>query len=223
MITTTLATFLFFKPFDDATKKVFLDKMESYAKLDSLSIDIEHDNSSGLFSGKYRQHLDFKKGKGFKLAVTSLNGQERPKDVAPDYYCDGTDVTTVGRYDGTMPINKDSNTSPGYEVSGGIIMMWLMDSPGRHFFSVPPPGMELELSTGQRSTWKEMKVAEIVITVKIGGQNDKSTLSAFLDSERKKLIGYEWTRDGKTGWMLYKNQKDNPPVDASTFKPPHSL
>ena len=223
MIATSLAAVLFLKPLDDATKKVFVDAMDSYAKLDSLSIDIEHDNSSGLFPGKYHQHLDFKRGKGFKLAVTSLNGQERPKDVAPDFYCDGADVTTVGRFDGTHPINKDSNISPGYEVSGGLVMMWLMDSPSRQFFSKPPAGMELELSTGQRSTWKEIKVAEIVISVKIGGQDDKSTLSAFLDSERKKLVGYEWTREGKTGWMLYKNQKDNPTVDASTFKPPHSL
>ena len=223
MITTTLATILFFKPLDDATKKSFLNTMESYAKLDSFSVDIEHDNSSGLFPGKYHQHLDFKKGKGFKLAVTSLNGQERPKDVAPDFYCDGADVTTVGRFDGTHPINKDSNISPGYEVSGGLVMIWLMDSPEKQFFSKPPAGMEIDLVPGKRTMWKELPVSEIVMSVKIGDKDDKSSISVFFDSGKKKLIGYEWTREGKTGWMLYKNQKDNPAVDASTFKPPHSL
>lgn len=220
MIATTLATLIFFQPLDDAGRKVFIDTMESYAKLDSFSVDIEHDNSSGLFSGKYIQHLDFKKDKGFKLTVTSLQGKERPQNVAPDYYCDGSDVTTVGRFDGTRPINKDTNTSPGYEVSGGIIMMWLMDSPGKQFFSKPPAGMEIELMSGRRNTWKDLKVTEILISVKIDAKDDKSTLSAFLDADKRKLLGYEWTRDEKTGTLLYKNQMNNPSVNVKSFKPP---
>ena len=196
--------------------------MESYSKLDSLSIDIEHDNSSGLFPGKYHQHLEFKRSKGFKLAVTGLQGKERPQDVAPDYYCDGFDVTAIGRFKSTKPINKDTNTSPGYEVSGGIIMMWLMDSPGKQFFSKPPAGMDIELTAGQRTIWKDLKITEVVISVKMGGQDDESTFSAFLDTAKKKLLGCEWTREGKVGTTVYKNQRDNPAVNVAAFKPPHS-
>ncbi len=205
---------------EDSAKDVFLTTMEHYSKLDSLSVDIDNDNSSGLFSGKYRQQLAFKKGKGFKLVSTELYSGKRPENVSPDYYCDGTTVTTVGRLEGTRALNKDANIMPGYEVSGGLIMTWLLDSPTKSFFSKPPSGIEVTMAWGSRKTWHDEKVVEVVLTATMVSQKESSVVSIFLDPEHKKMIGDEWTREGKTGWMLYKNQKDNPDVNPADFKPP---
>lgn len=218
MITTALFSLCLLPVFDDSAKQAFLDAMGGYGKLDSISVELQHDNSSGLFSGQYHQQLVFKKDKGFKLVVTGIKGADRPSNVAPDYYCDGVDVTTKGRMDGVRPINKDPNTMPGYEVSGGLIMTWLLDSHTKSYFSKPPEGMGISMSWGKRTTWHEEKVVEVVMTMKMG--TEVSEMNLFLDSDKKRFVGNEWTRDGKTGWMMYKNQKDNPKVNVADFKPP---
>lgn len=205
---------------EESAKDAFLATMDHYSKLESMSVDIENDNSSGLFSGKFRQQLIFKKGKGFKLVSTELYSGKRPDNVSPDYYCDGVNVTTVGRFEGTRPLNKDANTMPGYEVAGGLIMTWLLDSPTKNFFSKPPSGMEVTMAWGPRKTWHDESVVEVILTATMASQKDASVVSIFMDPEHKKLIGDEWTREGKTGWALYKNQKDNPEVNPSDFKPP---
>ena len=109
MITSILALIVLSSEPEISAKDAFTQTLDNYGKMDSFSTDIEHDSSSGLFSGKYRQHLDFKKEKGFKLIVTGLKGAVRPDNVAPDYYGDGAVVTTVGRFAGVKPLNKDAN------------------------------------------------------------------------------------------------------------------
>jgi hypothetical protein len=150
--------------------------------------------------------------------VTGIKGAARPDNVAPDYYCDNVNVTSVGRLNGVRPINKDPNLMPGYEVSGGLIMTWLLDSATKSFFSKPPEGMDFTMSWGKRTTWHGEKVAEVVLSMKMGAE--KSDVNVFLDVAKKKFVGNEWTRGGKTGWMMYKNQKDNPEVNPADFKPP---
>jgi hypothetical protein len=65
MIATALFSLFLVPHLDDSAKEAFLTAMESYSKLESISVEIQHDNSSGLFSGKYHQQLVFKKDKGF--------------------------------------------------------------------------------------------------------------------------------------------------------------
>jgi hypothetical protein len=218
MITTSLVSLFLLHTPSASAKDVFLQTMARYGKMDSFSTDIEHDNSSGLFPGKYKQHLDFKKGKGFKLVVTGLKKTDSRDNIAPDYYCDGEDVTTVGRKDGTKPLNKDPNIGPGYEVSGGLIVTWLLDSPTKGFFDKPPTGMKFDMDWGQRKVWHEEKVDEVVL--KISSGDTTLLVSLFVDPDHKRLVGNEWTNNGKLGYMLYRNQKENRSVNPASFKPP---
>jgi hypothetical protein len=199
-------------------KAVFLQTMERYAKLDTFSTDIEHDFSSGLFPGKYRQHLEFKRGKGFKLVAKSPLGIDRPKGVADDYYCDGAEVTSVGRFSGTRPINKDNNTVPGYEVTGGLILTWLLDSPTKGFYDQPPKEIKISVDWGKRKTWHNQQVVEVIYKVTI--EKDTQVVSFFLDPSHVRLIGDEAMNNGKLGYMLYQNQKVSPKVNEGSFKAP---
>lgn len=216
MIVSSFVLFVLANSPDVSPKEAFVQTLDTYAKLDSFSADLEHDNSSGLFSGKYQQHLEFKKGKGFRFVVTGLKGS-RPDNVAPDYYCDSEVVTTKGKFEGVRPINKDANTAPGYEVSGGVVMTWLLDSPMKTMFNTPPKGFDLKFSWGKRTEWHGQKVEEVVLTVVNEGV---TSASYFIAPNHKHLVGYEWTRDGKTGITTYKNQKDNLAVDEKGFVPP---
>lgn len=206
---------------EDSPKDAFFQAMDHYAKLDSFSAELVHDKSSGLFPGKYRQTFEFVKGKGFKLVVTGLKGGDRPKDIAPDYYCDGKDVTTIGHADGTRPLNIDPNLSPGYEVTGGLIMTWLTNSPNMEMLRNPPQGIEFQFEWGKKETWHDQKVSEITIKVQAGSV--ANSIDIYFDPERKHLIGDEYKAGEQTGWMEYKGQKDNPKIDAAGFKPPQKL
>lgn len=218
MITATVLSLCTLKTPGASAKDVFMQTMERYAKLDSFSTDIEHDFSSGLFPGKYKQHLDFKKGKGFKLVVITSKESDGKDKIAPDFYCDGVDVTTVGRFDGTKPINKDANSMPAYEVSGGLIMTWLLDSPSKGLFTKPPEGMKVDIGWGKRKSWHNEKVDEITFKMTAGEQTP--LVSFFLDPEHKRLVGNEWIANGKVGFMIYRSQKANPAVNPSIFEPP---
>ena len=202
---------------DLSAKDAFIKTLDNYSKLESFSAYLEHDNSSGLFSGKYHQHLDFKRGKGFKFVVTDLKG-DRPDNVAPDYYCDGAQVSIKGRNDRIVPINKDSNVAPGYEVTGGVVMTWLLDTPMKTMFAKPPEAFDLKFSWGKRTEWLGEKVEEVVITVTMAERTNSA--SYFLNPDHKHLVGNEWVRDGMKGTMVYKNQKDNPTVNEKGFVPP---
>ena len=218
MITTSIISLFLLQTPSVSAKDVFMQTLARYGKLDSFSTDIEHDYSSGLFPGKYKQHFEFKKGKGFKLVVIPSKDSDGKDKIAPNFYCDGVDVTTVGRFDGTKPINKDANSMPGYEVSGGLIFTWLLDTPSKTLFNNPPEGFKIDEEWGTRKLWHDEKVDEIIMKVSQG--ETTHLVSFFLDTDHKRLIGNEWTVNGKTGYMIYRNQKDNPSVNSATFKPP---
>ena len=218
MITSSIISLFLLQTPTASAMAVFTQTLARYEKLDSFSTDIEHDFSSGLFPGQYKQHLEFKRGKGFKLVVTSLRVAAIKDKIAPDYYCDGVNVTTVGRFDGTQPINKDANSSPGYEVSGGLIMTWLLDSPLKGLLDKPREGMKIEADWGPRKLWHDEKVDEIIFKVTMGG--DSTVSHFFLDPDHKRLIGNEWFNVSKLGYKIYRNQKENPLVNPGSFKPP---
>ncbi len=201
---------------EDSPKEAFLKAMENYSKLKSFSADLIHDKSSGLFPGKYEQHLEYIKESGFKLVVKGQKSGDRPKEIAPDYYCDGKNVTTVGGPGGVQALNTDPNITPGYEVTGGLIMTWLLNTPNKRVLMNPPQGIEFQFSWGKKDTWRDHKVSEIVIKV-IAGSVDNS-ISVYFDPERKHLLGNEYKAGEQSGWMEYKGQMDNPKLDAAGFK-----
>jgi hypothetical protein len=107
---------------------------------------------------------------------------------------------------------------PGYEVTGGLIFTWLLNSPTIALFTKPPEGVTVAIDWGHRESWHDQKVSEI--TFKMGMGKESSEASLFLDPDHKRFIGMEAKNNGKLGYMLYRNQKENPSVNPGSFKPP---
>src|SRR5438093_1490904 len=182
---------------------------DHYQNLSSFSMRIEHENSSGLFLGRYRQTLQWRRGGRFALLTRGPAHQR-----VPDYHADGMHVVWLspsGRrfVDGLMP---NQNTAAGWEVSGGPIMSWLQNTPtGRSYL-----GPEIEWRVGTRPRWHELNVRELS-----GASRDRPDLpgfSFFIDEGRKLLLGFENRSQGKPGhpgWALYQDQKLGPPLARS--------
>ena len=63
---------------------------DRYRSLSSFAMQIEHQDSSGLFPGRYTQTLKWRRGGHFELRVAS-KGNRR----VPDYYADGKQVLSI--------------------------------------------------------------------------------------------------------------------------------
>src|SRR5712692_648789 len=63
---------------------------DHYRSLASFSMRIEHQDSSGLFPGRYSQSLRWRRGGRFELLVTS-----RGNTRVPNYYADGRQVLSI--------------------------------------------------------------------------------------------------------------------------------
>lgn len=181
------------------TADVLKGVIKHYQSLKTFSMSIEHSDSSGLFPGKYTQDFSYDNGK-FGLKVTS------PKDTkVPNYTCDGKEVTTDR--EGSMssvPLNTDPNIMPGWEVSGGLIVSWLMKTPSSNFLFAPPKGFSVVMSPGKRSKWLEIDVNEIVVQM----SSDEETMSVmlYLSKDNQWLLGMEHTNKGSGGWVKYTKQ-----------------
>lgn len=207
---------------DESSKQTLLDLRESYSKLDSMRVSIEHDFSSGLFPGKYVDDLLISKEHGFRLLVRPGSDGKRPEKSSMDYYCVKNQVTVI-RNDGermTLPLNTDANTLPGYEVSGSFLLSWMLKSPAYDLLMKPPQGYRFEYSWGSRNEWHDVKVKEIIVKAIQEKATDGQPISLFTSEDKRKLVGMEWRIGDKTGFLLYKDQKDNPEVKASDFQPP---
>lgn len=214
------ATFLAMQA--DDPKQALLDLRNSYAKLESLSVELEHDFSSGLFPGKFRQELLFSKKLGFRLTVKAPKGEARPEGSPYDYYYSaGKQVIT--QRDGeqfTADLNTDANRMPGYEVTGSLMLSWMLESPSSKRFFDPPKGYKFEYSWGSRTEWHGQKTKEIVLKITQTEAKEGPEVWMFLSEDKKKFLGHEWKSQGKVGYLLYTNQKDNPDVKPSDFEPP---
>ncbi|HMS56197.1 MAG TPA: hypothetical protein PKA27_12425 [Fimbriimonadaceae bacterium] len=173
--------------------------VKHYQSLKTFSMSIEHSDSSGLFPGKYTQDFTFDNGK-FSLTVTS------PKDSkVPNYSCDGKEVTTDRNGSkSTEPLNTDPNLMPGWEVSGGLIVSWLMKTPSAGFLFNPPQGFKLVMSPGKKTKWQEIDVNEVVVQMS-GGQETISVM-LYLSKDNKWLVGMEHKSNGNGGWVKYTKQ-----------------
>lgn len=188
---------------------------DQYRGLSSLSMRIEHQDSSGLFPGRYSQSLRWRRGGRFELLVTPKGSQK-----VPDFYADGRQVLWIrpGNVWTTGELMPDANTMPGWEVSGGPILGWLQSTPSSRFFLEPPKGTKIVWSHGPRTEWRGQKVREI--RGRVVQETRDSTVSVFVDPERKLLLGMEYPLNGKLGWMLYADQKLNPALPENLGEAP---
>ncbi len=178
---------------------------DQYQRLESFSMRIEHQDSSGLYPGKYRQSLQWRKGGRFELRVT-----EKGEAAVPDFFADGQRGLRVLPDGGsrTEPLVPRPNSVPGWEVSGGFILGWLQDTPGTRMLLEPTKEFSIEWSFGPRLEWRGQKVRELV--GKLSGGGRERTVSLFVGEGSRDLGGLEADLNGKLASVRYSEQQKNP-------------
>ncbi len=203
-----------------------------YQGLSSFSMQITHQDSSGLYPGAYTQQLQWQRGGRFELRNTSPQNKALREDPSPpnepraipDFVADSTQVVSV-LPSGTRRTEQEGprpNSVPGWEVTGGSILSWLQDTPMGQLLLTPPPGTFGTWSFGPRTVWHGQKVRELLAQWTNQGQTDTS--SYFLSATSPTLVGFEWhtgkSGGGKIGYALYTNQKENPPLPTTLGNTP---
>jgi hypothetical protein len=188
---------------------------DHYQSLSSFSMRIEHQDSSGLFPGRYSQTLRWRRGGRFELLTTPKGNKK-----VPDFYADGRQVLWIrpGNEWTTGELVPDRNTMPSWEVSGGPIVSWLQNTHSGRFFFDPPQQMPLAWSSGPRVEWRGHRVREIV--GKQIGRDREPGISFLVDDRHRLLIGLEHHSNGKLGWSLYADQKLNPKLPSGIGNSP---
>lgn len=187
-----------------------------YRSLDSFSMTIEHQDSSGLFPGRYTQSLKWRKGGRFELIVTKPSDYvakaNEPGGVAPDYYCDGKTVVSVHRTGErtSASLRRDPNSTPGWEVSGGPILSWLIDGSIATNLANPPSGWKIETVPGPDKTWNDTKARTLVLRFSHGSRSLDAQL--YFSTQAPELVGMEWSSEGKPASVRFLDQKRNPPL-----------
>lgn len=187
---------------------------------------IRHKDSSGLFPGSYTQELRYLKPGRFELKVktkSKFNPTEgAPGALAPDYYSDGKTVASVRdkAVVSTNPVTPEPNTMPGWEVSGGPILGWLMDSPSSRAYIDPPAELKTTLRFGSRTKWQGEDVREILLTM--GDSKTGLVVSFFIDRLGRRLVGFEWSPGGRIGFAHYSKQEFNPKLPSNLGEAPTS-
>ena len=173
-----------------------------YEKLQTLSVTIEHHNSSGLFPGEFTQSLKWKGKDCF-----SLNVIKRGNSSAPDFSSDGSTVTEKSKDGGvkTYPVSKSQNVSTPYGVSGGLIMSWLLKDPSVQMLLSPPAGMKIEYSLNEKSKWQGQDVKSLGLKMVIGAQSMNITL--YVSQDGQHLLGMQGDEKMKMGYMKYEGEK----------------
>ena len=191
---------------------------DHYQKLSSFSMRIEHQDAADIDPGGYTQKLQWRRGGRFTIRGTA---PENPKIT--DFIANGRRVTYMYMVDDihfNTPLTVAQNSMPAWEMFGGEILGWLQETPAsRSWFS--PAGMPLFWTYGPRTVWHGMKVREL--QGHISNQGHRSTVSLFLDANALRLVGHEGERnDGKPGpnYVLYLDQKENPPLSATLGNAP---
>ena len=203
-----------------------------YQGLSSFSMNIQHYGDTGMYPGPYSQQIQWRRGGRFELRNTSPQNKALHEDSSPsptytpqsvpDFVADGTQVVYIlpsgHRRSGQEA--PQPNVVPGWEVTGGMIVGWLQDTPTSHFFFNPlPPGVTLTWSFGPRTVWRGLKVRELQGHILNHGH--VSAFSLFLDSSAPMLAGAAGeAANGKPGYTLYLDQKENPPLPAALGNAP---
>lgn len=176
-----------------------------YGGLRSFDATIIHHMDSGLFPGDYVQVLHWTKPTNFTLDVTKPSTAQGNR--AGNFACDGSMVHTVGGSHpvSDRPLNADPNLLPGYEVSGGPILSWLLKSPSAKMFLDPPKGMTMSLSWGDPTTWHGVKVR--VMNCATTSSAGSMTMQMFLNDRADEFLGYQFKENGTVKYLIYSDQK----------------
>jgi hypothetical protein len=204
---------------DAEPRAALVELQKSYAALTSFSATIVHHDDSGLFPGDYTQELKWRKGGRFELVVTKPSGYTAslgaPGSSAPNYFADGKSVVSIhsGGKRSSDSLEVRENMAPGWEVSGGPVMGWLQSTPLSKLVMNPPKDIRIEYEFAKTASWQGEKVKEILMRWTAGPQT--VPISFYLSRDGKSLVGYAFSREGRTGWCHYKSQKMNPPLPES--------
>jgi len=195
-----------------------------YRSLDSFAMTIEHQDSSGLFPGRYTQSLQWRKGGRFELIVTKPSDYQpqadAPGGLAPNYYCDGKTVVSIHRTGErtSRSLSREPNSTPGWEVAGGLILSWLMNGVTAERIANPPKGVTIEYRAGSARSWQGHAVREVIVEMSQSGK--QLDLHAYFGPERPELLGLEWMHQGKPGAVHYLHQQANPTLPPTLGDPP---
>lgn len=197
---------------------------DRYLQMNTFAMTIVHRESSALYPGEFTQVLMYRKQGRFMLKVVKpskfVPKLNEPGTLAPDFFSDGKSV--VSRWPGggtqTHPLDLGDGGMSGWEVSGGPILGWLVGTPTAKGYFDPEPPLKTTFRFGTRRSWQGEDVREIVLT--FGEPGVGLPFSFFVDPKASRLIGFEWTRSGITGWAHYRDQRVNPDVPEDIGRPP---
>lgn len=191
---------------------------DAYQKLDSYSATLEHHDSSGLFPGEYTQTLKWRKGNQFELVVTKPNPAEvkSPGRNAPNYYSNGQTVVRIRETDRREEsIVPGPNTMPGWEVSGGLALSFLVNSKSMDILFEPQPNFPIEWKSVVESKWQGERGKRIDATF-----NKQLGVRIFYAENPLRLVGVEYEEGGKKHWMRYVSQDFAPKLPEKLGDPP---
>lgn len=187
--------------------------LSGYSKHKSFRCTLVHHGDSGLYPEPFEQEFRWKSGNRFELKVTKHGKGRRPGD----FYSDGKFVVSVfpDRLNMREPIDHGKNNSPAWEVTGGPIMMWVIDSPGLDLFRKLRPGMQVTYKVEQSRKFHGQEALPIVFGMKYEREARQAEATFFVSLDRQRFIGMEWVNAGKPGYLLVTNQKFDIPLPAN--------
>ncbi len=198
--------------------------LDGYRGHKSFSCTLVHHDSSGLFPGDYEQQLVWARGGRFELRVSKKADPKTlttPGMAAPDYYCDGKRVLVAGP-GGSNRIEAlgQKNLMPGWEVSGGMILTWIMDTPNKSLFTSPPPGLDMKYSVEPEREWRGHRVMPILAKVSSG--DETSSIWFYVSTDGKTYYGFDFRMKDYTGYSEVKDQAFDKPVPSDLGEGPGS-
>jgi len=202
-----------------SAKDALREVLTHYQSLETFATTIHHEDSSGLYPGKYVQSLKWKKGGHFELKVTKP--ASNATRTAPDFYADGKQVTKLAAGVATTdPLETRPNFSPGWEVAGGPILSSLQRTETLKMLLEPPAGFSTEYRWGTIDKFDGQPVRDAVLVWKAGEMENEIHL--YLAKSAPQLVAISFrSSDGKTkGQMVYRDQQENPKLPDTLGQAP---
>lgn len=198
------------------------DTLATYEKAKSCRMRIVHEDSTGLFPGKFEQRLEWK-GKRFVLKVSVPRTLGGAGLYAPDFYCDGENVFrhSNGELD-FDPLDYPENLSPGWEVVGGLPLMAMMRTRNYTRLWTPPSEFgTLSFRGPVESEWKGHKVRRIRMLIDAGDGAVREMANFLLDREKPRLVGATGPKpDEGGGFTMYLDQEFDIELPDTLGDPP---
>jgi hypothetical protein len=194
--------------------------LDTYRDSRSFRMRIVHEHSSGLFPGTFEQTLAAR-GRRFELRVS-----QPPSEGAspPDYYCNGQAVFLLrGGELFEEPLEVPEDRSPGWEVTGGLILSAIVQSNAARALAKTresKPAWEWRLP--EPDEWKGMGVQRVSVLQDDGEGTKRTVVTLYLDAGMRRLVGFSWSPDGrqKRGSARYLDQQFDVALPDTVGDPP---